>query len=230
MATENVFTTQNAKTSKGEPLGWVTLIRYLAPGNTSGFETCPNRGACAATCLFTAGRGAFDQVARARVAKTWWRMTDKTGHLARAREEIVSARVKARKTGMRLAVRLNGTSDLPGDALELATAFPDVQFYDYTKLPQTILRARQNLHYTLSFDPLTVPWSACEQALARRTNVAVVFNTPKGEALPKSYQGFEVIDGDLHDLRFLDKRGVVVGLRAKGEAKQDTSGFVIAVK
>ena len=39
--------------------------------------------------------------------------------------------------------------------------------------------------------------------------------------------GFRVIDGDKDDLRFLDPKGVVVGLKVKGKAKQDKSGFVI---
>jgi hypothetical protein len=45
--------------------------------------------------------------------------------------------------------------------------------------------------------------------------------------MPKTFKGFKVIDGDKDDLRFLDPKGVVVGLYAKGKAKQDASGFVI---
>ena len=54
-------------------------------------------------------------------------------------------------------------------------------------------------------------------------NVAVVFRNQ----LPKTWKGFEVVNGDDTDLRFLDKRGVVVGLIEKGKAKKDESGFVL---
>jgi hypothetical protein len=45
--------------------------------------------------------------------------------------------------------------------------------------------------------------------------------------LPSTWLGFPVIDGDRHDARFLDPAGVIVGLRAKGLARVDTSGFTI---
>ena len=69
----------------------------------------------------------------------------------------------------------------------------------------------------------------CLEALRNGRNVAAVFSTKKGEALPKTYKGYEVIDGDLHDVRYKDKQGVVVGLRAKGDARKDQSGFVIQI-
>jgi hypothetical protein len=53
-------------------------------------------------------------------------------------------------------------------------------------------------------------------------NVAVVFDT-----LPTTYLGRPVVNGDDTDLRFLDPQGVVVGLKAKGRAKKDTSGFTV---
>jgi len=42
-----------------------------------------------------------------------------------------------------------------------------------------------------------------------------------------SFGGRRTINGDATDLRFLDGRGVVVALKAKGQAKQDRSGFVV---
>jgi hypothetical protein len=61
-------------------------------------------------------------------------------------------------------------------------------------------------------------------------NVAVVFNTKKGKPLPKTYYGIKVVEGDDTDLRFLDSKRVIVGLRAKGNAKKDRSGFVVEVR
>jgi len=47
--------------------------------------------------------------------------------------------------------------------------------------------------------------------------------------LPVFYKNTRVINGDKDDLRFLDDKGVIVGLKAKGKAQKDTSGFVIAI-
>lgn len=63
--------------------------------------------------------------------------------------------------------------------------------------------------------------------LAHGANVAVVFGTPKGHALPETWHGYRVVDGDVSDLRFLDPPGTVVGLRAKGSAKKNQSTFVV---
>lgn len=225
MKTQSVFTYQNAKTIKGEALGYLTAIRYLAPGDLSGIEVCPKRGACSAVCLNTAGRGRFSSVQAARLKKTVSRFSDKASHLAQASVEIADAAKKARVLGLTLAVRVNGTSDLPGDAVELARAHPDVQFYDYTKITATFKRALPpNYHLTLSYDPLTVKWHECLALMAKGVNVAVVFDGLP----PMTWRGAKVIDGDEHDLRFLDQgRGVVIGLKAKGEAKKDSSGFVV---
>ena len=220
-----VFTFENAKTIKGESLGWVTAIRYLAPSDESGrWNVCPNAGHCASVCLYTAGRGIFASTQAARIRKTVWRMTDKRGHFAAARAEIALASKRASLTDMKLAVRVNGTSDLPGDAVALANDFPGIVFYDYTKVVSHARafadgRLPPNLHVTLSYDSATVPWNVAEPLLSRGVNVAVAFAVRKGEPLPEYWRGVPVIDGDAHDLRFLDRRGVVVGLRAKGAAK-----------
>lgn len=234
VSAREVFQIQNAKTIKGESLGYTTLIRYLAPGNVSGYEVCASRGACSDTCLFTSGRAAvFPAIIESRIAKTWERFHIREEHFSKMRREILNAEKRARLMGHKIAVRVNGTSDLTGDALTLAREFPHVQFYDYTKHLQVALRRDtlpSNYHVTLSHDPVSVPESDCRDALAMGVNVAVVFDTKRNENLPSRCWGSRVIDGDLHDLRFLDpqgKRGVIVGLRAKGEAKGDNSGFVV---
>jgi hypothetical protein len=45
--------------------------------------------------------------------------------------------------------------------------------------------------------------------------------------VPQSHWGKPVIDGDKHDARFLDQAGTIVGLKAKGQAKKDTTGFTV---
>ena len=125
------------------------------------------------------------------------------------------------------AIRVNGTSDLPRLVTPLAEEFADVQFYDYTKLPKPWTRVKPN--YDLTFSRSETNERDCLDALNNGINVAVVFSTKKTEPLPDEYLGYEVINGDEHDLRFLDKKGVIVGLTAKGRAKRDTSGFVVKV-
>lgn len=235
MSTQKIFGEQNAKTIKGESLGWLTLIRYLAPADESGVNVCPRAGACKDVCLYTAGRGAFQKTKDARIAKTLDAVHNRQAHMQRATLEITAAQKRAKALGLKLAVRMNGTSELTADARALATSFPSVQFYDYTKIPSAISVARalgiNNLHYTLSYDPETVPWEVCYPAVLGTydapVSVAVVFDLKAfGGKLPTEWRGVEVIDGDTHDLRFLDPSGVIVGLKAKGDARR-ANNFVV---
>src|SRR5437899_141990 len=104
-----------------------------------------------------------------------------------------------------------------------------ILFYDYTKVPRPELRRRPNYHITFSRSETN--WRLCELALSNGVNVAVVFDVKRGKPLPEQHEGYPVLDGDLSDLRFLDKRtsthAVIIGLRAKGKARRDTSGFVV---
>lgn len=250
MSTQPVFTYENAKTVKGEDLGFLTAIRYLAPAGESiaagGANVCPNAGECAKVCLYTAGRGAFGQVKAARIAKTLWRLRDRAGHLAAASGEIVKAQRRAERMGKQLAVRLNGTSDLSADAISLAMEHPHVQFYDYTKNVGVMKKyiageLPTNYHLTLSYDPSTVDFGVVESLIDYRWSidgkafgVAVCFNTKRSADLPTEWRALSVVDGDTHDLRFLDSPpGVsswIVGLRAKGAAKKPAlSTFTVEV-
>jgi hypothetical protein len=235
---QRVFGHINAKTSKGEPLGWLTLVRYLAPSDVSGFNVCANAGACAgfradgtqglSPCLYTSGRGYMQQTKDARIKKTIDAVSNRADHLERAAVEIMYAQARARMHHLRLAVRVNGTSDLPADTRHLARQFPAVQFYDYTKIQGALKHAPKNLHYTFSHDALSAPEAVCREVLATGTNVAVVFDLASfGGALPRTWFGARVVNGDLHDLRFLDPRGVVVGLSAKGDAKKTGAEFAV---
>jgi hypothetical protein len=223
-----LLTVENAKTTKGESLGYLTGILYLAPADESGvMNTCQFASdGCKAGCLFRAGRGVFDSVYTARVKKTKWLARDRAGFVLQLRKDIAALVRKADKLSLIPAVRLNGTSDLAWMGLQLSAEFPPVQFYDYTKLPRPWQRVRANYHLTFSLSENNHQDAIA--ALQHNVNVAVVFNTRRHDPLPNIWEGFEVINGDLHDLRFLDAsdRGRVIGLRAKGPARKDTSGFV----
>lgn len=216
--------TANTKTMKGEKYGYMTFILHLAPSTLSGYNTCAKASAgCATACLNTAGMGVFSNVQAARIRKTKEYFENKVSFEAQIEKDIVSAKKQAEKAGMKLAIRLNATSDLSALPIKMATKFPEVQFYDYTKVAKTIERNKlPNYHLTFSRSENNV--IEVMSVLERGGNCAVVFS---GE-LPKTYLGYEVVSGEKSDLRFLDKKNVVVGLTMKGKAKKDLSGFVVA--
>lgn len=215
----------NAKTVKGDKSSeYLTAILYMAPhtSNSRGINLCPKASnGCAKACLYTSGRGRFSSVQNARTAKAEWFISDREGFLEQLHRELLDFSRYARLRGKKPAVRLNGTTDILWETLLDMSVYPEIQFYDYTKYQvRRKAEALPNYHLTFSrsetLDPQDIP------PMLERMNVAVVF-----DSLPKEYLGIPVIDGDKTDLRFLDPSGVIVGLTAKGDAKKDTSGFVI---
>jgi hypothetical protein len=213
----------DAKTTKGSEFGVLTAILYLAPANEASdtVNLCPMASEeCKRACLYGAGMaGVFPSIKQARVAKTLQYLNDRAGFVEALSADIAKLIVMAEKRGMKPAVRINGTSDLPQLAREMASAFPQVQFYDYSKIPMPWKRTLANYHLTFSFSGNNL--SDCLEALANGINVAVVFSTAR---FPETWNGFRVINGDESDLRFMDPAGVVVGLKAKGSAKQLAAG------
>jgi hypothetical protein len=220
-----------AKKIKGKKRGKHLIgILYLAPSDTSGvMNTCGNEtDGCKSTCLFKQGRAAIHKsINIARINKTLFLHANPAAALASLAWDIEGLIFRARKLKLKPAVRINGTSDIPKIARELAIMFPEVIFYDYTKHPRPWLRELSN--YKITFSHSEENLQDCLQALTWGVNVAVVFDTKKGKPLPETWWGYPVIDGDTHDKRFLDPKTVVVGLRAKGTAKKDCSGFVVRV-
>lgn len=223
------------KTVKGQARGWLTGILYLAPNTLSGRNVCSCASpGCIASCLNTAGHGRFDRTQESRVRKTQWFFDEQPQFMERLWNDIEALKRMAERMGMRPCVRLNGTSDLfwEGYRHEQRTTmqmFPDVQFYDYTKVPIRMLRylGRSNplfpRNYHLTFSRSETNQQAVQHVLREGGNVSVVF---RGRP-PRKWMGVSVINGDLSDLRFLDPKGMIVGLRAKGEAKKSEPGFVI---
>jgi hypothetical protein len=221
-----LLTVGNTKTVKGESLGYMTFIMHLAPSTLSGYNTCPMASdGCAEACLNTAGRGRFTTTQEARIRKTKWFFEDRDSFMSQLVKDIEAAIRKADREGMTPVFRLNGTSDIRWETVpvngvrNIMEVFPQVQFYDYTKLPN-----RKNIpsNYHLTFSRSESNDAYIKVALDRGMNVAVVF-----DKLPKTYLGRRVIDGTETDLRFLDDKNVIVGLLAKGKAKKDNSGFTV---
>lgn len=215
----------NTKTMKGEKYGYLTYILHLAPFNLSGYNVCPKASnGCASACLNTAGMGIFSNVQKARKEKTLWYFLRRASFFQQLIKDIESAERKAHKLGLKLCIRLNGTSDLPMLALKMAEMFPTIQFYDYTKIAKTFNRKLPK-NYHLTFSRSETNENEVLNILSKGFNVAVVF----ANKLPEKYLGYDVISGDDSDLRFLDAKNVIVGLTTKGKAKKDTSGFVVSV-
>lgn len=222
----------NSKTRKGEKLGWITYGIHLAPYKLSGRNVCSHASSgCAAACLNTAGRGAMNSVQKARINKTRFFFNDREAFMKQLHKEISSAIKSASRKGMKACFRLNLTSDLPWESIKyngksLMEHFPDVSFYDYTKIPDRMNRFVKGefpQNYKLTFSRSECNEKLVNQVIESDGNVAVVFRNQ----LPSVWNGRKVINGDETDLRFLDEKKVIVGLVEKGLAKKDESGFVV---
>ena len=218
--------TSNAKLAKGIKKGFKTYGLSLAPYNLSGKNLCPHASeGCAIACLNTAGLGKMQSVQKARLEKTKEFLNNREEFLSTLKKEIDSKIKNARKKMEKIAFRLNVLSDLPWHNLVDMTENPDVPFYDYTPNPKRMiqyLKGELPSNYHLTFSRKENNQAQCELILAMGGNVAVVF-----DKVPQTYMGKPVIDGDETDLRFLDPKGVIVGLKAKGNGKKDESGFVV---
>jgi hypothetical protein len=259
-----LLTTGNPKVAKGEKLGYLTAILHFAPARMSAVaDVCSHRTTvCTDVCLVTSGRGGIGAgilptvpteadlqawlanmprptatVHAARIRRTRFFKRDRAAFMRQLVEEIHAHIRRAARHGLKPAVRLNGTSDLPWENIRtdcfanVFEAFPQVTFYDYTKVPARLRRRALGIpNYSLTFSLAESNEEHARDALAAGFNVAAVFAVKRGQPLPAEFWGHRVIDGDLSDLRFTDPSGVIVGLRAKGRAINDTSGFVRQVK
>ncbi len=223
---QTLLTRNNTKTMKGEKLGYRTYILYMSPFtfNSKGINVCSHASkGCAESCLVGSGFGGmYNTVKEGRLKKTEWFLNDRVSFLNKLRTEIEKAillnDMANKKSDVKtiLTFRLNGTSDLvyekyrvfEGDK-NIFELFPDVQFYDYTK---NYKRFENELpkNYHLTFSRSETNDVKAMEVLKAGFNVAMVF-----DKLPTHYRGFKVINGDIDDLRFLDEKNCIVGLKYK---------------
>lgn len=213
--------TASPKLAKSAGDDWLTAILYLAGAADRRLCPCATDG-CRAICLITnSGRGVMSPVRLARQAKTDLLFNNPTGFDYQLSKDINALRAKAKRLGKRPAIRLNGGSDL--DWSRFYETYQDVIFWEYTKRPDMAIklsRAYQNVHMTYSDNENTTD-KIRGQMLASGINIAMVFDvwSRHGGALPETVGNVPVIDGDVSDLRFLDPKGVIVGLRLKSAKK-----------
>ncbi len=218
-----LLTISNPKTLKGQKFGWLTGVLSLVPGG----KACPSASpGCLKACLNTAGNPLYFKAkfaARKRRAELF--MKDRDLFYSILIGEIAKLTYQAKRDRLSPAVRLNGVSDWPWEKIfpDLFGLFPTVQFYDYTKIVSRAVKADLPANYDLTLSRSETNETRCLSALKQGARVSVVFR----KDLPKSWNGYRVIDGDQHDLTFLQPKGIVIGLSAKGKAKHDQSGFVI---
>jgi len=224
-----LLSTANPKIQKGTKLGYLSFILHLAPSTLSGRNTCPKATpGCIASCLNTAGRGGMfkrgettNTIQKARIRKTRYFYEQRQDFMLDLKKDIEKAIKLAAKMNLIPVFRLNGTSDLSWEkydmlpGLNVFECFPQVQFYDYTKVLGRKVKGIANYH--LTFSKAENNDSDVAEALLQGMSVVAVYDkVPAG-----------VPSADETDLRFLDPKGVMLGLKAKGKAKKDYSGFVI---
>jgi len=218
-----LLSTANPKIQKGTKMGYLSFILHLAPSTLSGKNTCPKATpGCIAACLNTAGRGGMfkkgentNMIQKARIRKTVMYFEQRDEFLATLEADIRKAIRFAERKGLIPVFRLNGTSDLSVEKWGIIEKFPTTQFYDYTKV---LCRKVSHLpNYHLTFSKADGNDSDVAEALLQGMSVVAVY-----DAIPAG-----VPSADETDLRFLDPKGIMLGLKAKGRAKKDYSGFVI---
>lgn len=212
----------DAKTAKGVKRGYLTGILYLIPSDV----LCPGCSpGCRRVCLVSAGHGQMKSVYKARARKTQMYLHSFQNFKKLLIQDIKELIKRAEHKSLTPCVRINGTSDIDiekvfGDVLDM---FKDVQFYDYTKV-WSREATKKNYHLTYSRSEKTSVGDI-EDMYYGGKGVAVVF-----DKVPEKWEGMKVVSGDDSDLRFLDPQGAIIGLKAKGKAKKDTSGFVVRIE
>lgn len=227
-----LLSTANPKIQKGTKLGYLSFILHLAPSTLSGRNTCPKATpGCIAACLNTAGRGGMfkrgettNTIQKARIRKTNYFYEQRQDFMLDLKKDIEKGIRMAEQLGLTPVFRLNGTSDLSWEkydmlpGLNVFEVFPNVQFYDYTKILGRKVQGIANYH--LTFSKAENNDADVAEALKQGMSVVAVYDEiPAG-----------VPSADETDLRFLDPKGTMLGLKAKGRAKKDYTGFVIRLK
>jgi hypothetical protein len=229
---KDLLSTNNDKTIKGEKKGYITYIMYLAPHtqNSKGINLCSHASkGCAKACLFNSGAARFDKVQNGKINKTEFYLADRTKFMLKLDKEITNITKKHKDTDIIPTIRLNGTSDIPFEKIKVRDGknifelHPTIQFYDYTK---NYVRFSKELpkNYHLTFSMSEDNKDICIDLLSKGYNVAMVFGVKNENELPTEYMGYKVVNGDEDDLRFLDEKNVIVGLKYKYLTGKNTKG------
>lgn len=234
-----LWSVESAKAVKAQEYGYLNAIHYMSPHEIAGVgNLCPwATPSCKRICLgYHSGQASMvansadtnskNNVRRSRDTKARQYMLERRRYMAEVVRQAARVIRKASEKGFLAALRFNGSTDLVGEAVNLAHTFPTVKVNEYTKSFKFAMANALGEHPS----NLRVCFSRTEEneddaikILENGGLVSVVF----AKTLPRTWGGFPVVDGDRHDLLHLWPRGVVIGLKAKGSARGDTSGFVV---
>lgn len=224
----------SSKHEKAYKFNEMVYTIYLAPAKSSGYEVCPGRTKnCTEACLSQSGRNIMDQgreiINGSRIKKTRLFFEEKEFFMRWIIKEINKSEQMAKDQEFRFSVRLNNTSDISPEDFELEginilEIFPDIQFYDYTKVPERVQLLSKYDNYDLTFSYNGQNMDTCKQMLSQGIRVAMVF-----DKVPDQYMGYKVVDGDKYDMRYLDPKDCIVGLKYKKVRNKlrDNNDFVI---
>ena len=213
----------SSKIAKGLKYNEMTYILYLAPASLSGYNVCPmSTEECRTACLSESGHNRIDvkknAINKARIKKTKLFFEHREFFMSWLVTEITKAKIDAGMKGYQFSVRINGTSDISLESFKLGRKnilqmFPLVPFYDYTKVAKRFDMLNKYDNYDLTYSFSGHNMVQCLELLSKGNGrVAMVF---EGKVLPKTFMGYDVIDGDEYDMRYYDMQGVIVGLKFK---------------
>jgi hypothetical protein len=228
---------KTVKHKKSMKYGELTYSLYMAPAKSSGYEVCPGRTKeCTTLCLNESGmnsmvrNGKGDVINRSRITKTRLFFEDREFFMQWMISEIQSGITKAKKMGFTYSVRLNNTSDINPlefhlNGKNILEMFPNVMFYDYTKVENRIelMKIYKNYDVTFSFNGYNL--NTCQKMLMEKIRVAMVF-----KAVPEEFMGYKVIDGDKYDMRYKDDNSVIIGIKYKRVRTKLTSDIKFVIQ
>jgi hypothetical protein len=225
------------KTIKNKKVGYYTYSLNLAPANASGYNVCPfSTIECRLGCLATSGHARMSLIAgnlttqNARIKKTKLFFEENEYFMEWLIADLKFYQGKAERDNYIFSARLNTISDIDWQNVKykdfnIFEIFPNINFYDYSKNYNKFNNKPNNYHLTYSFTGRN--WLQCKSLLNKGFNVAVVFNVKNENNLPKYFNDYPVINGDAHDVRLLDKKGVIVGLKFKHIADKEAENKVL---
>lgn len=240
-------TQQSTKMKLSYNNGYETYNIYLAPAtmardkNHPQLNVCPNSKNCRDACLQGSGVNKCDTLYRgvqfsktniARRKKTHLFYDNRNEFMELLIHELKKYRKHAQNNNMGFAVRLNCTSDLSPltfkyNGKNILELFPDVQFYDYTKVRNRTNLCKQYPNYDITFSFDGDNWDFCKEYLQNGGKVAVVFDIKDDngkQTLPKYYKGYKVVDANNDDMRFLNEPGTIIGLHYHTTANNYKNG------